>query len=72
MSPALANEIVTFTHETDKPVYKATLAAVAQARHVRPVFWNASRGPSSTPKSLPRSRARRWKPPPADSSAPGS
>ena len=38
MSPALANEIVTFTHETDKPVYKATLAAVAQARHVRPVF----------------------------------
>ena len=38
MSPALANEIVTFTHETDKPVYKATLTAVAQARHVRPVF----------------------------------
>jgi hypothetical protein len=38
MSPVLANEIVTFTHETDKPVYKATLAAVAQARHVRPVF----------------------------------
>jgi len=38
MSPALANEIVAFTHETDKPVYKATLAAVAQARHVRPVF----------------------------------
>ena len=38
MSPALAAEIVTFTHETDKPVYKATLAAVAQARHVRPVF----------------------------------
>ena len=38
MSPALANEIVTFTHETDKPVYKATLAAVAQTRHVRPVF----------------------------------
>ena len=38
MSPALANEIVAFTHETDKPVYKATLAAVAQSRHVRPVF----------------------------------
>ena len=38
MSPSLADEIVTFTHETDKPVYKATLAAVAQARHVRPVF----------------------------------
>ena len=38
MSPALATEIVAFTHESDKPVYKATLAAVAQARHVRPVF----------------------------------
>jgi hypothetical protein len=38
MSPALAGEIVAFTHESDKPVYKATLAAVAQARHVRPVF----------------------------------
>ena len=38
MSPALANEIIAFTHESDKPTYKATLAAVAQARHVRPVF----------------------------------
>ena len=38
MSPALAGDIVAFTHESDKPVYKATLAAVAQARHVRPVF----------------------------------
>jgi hypothetical protein len=38
MSPALANEIVAFAHESDKPAYKATLAAVAQARHVRPVF----------------------------------
>jgi hypothetical protein len=38
MSPALAGEIIAFTHESDKPVYKATLAAVAQARHVRPVF----------------------------------
>ena len=38
MSPALANEIVTFIHETDKPVYRATLNAIAQARHVRPVF----------------------------------
>ena len=38
MSPALAGEIVAFTHESDKPAYKATLAAVAQARHVRPVF----------------------------------
>jgi hypothetical protein len=38
MSPALANEIIAFTHESDKPTYKATMAAVAQARHVRPVF----------------------------------
>lgn len=38
MSPTLATEIVAFTHESDKPVFKATLAAVAQARHVRPVF----------------------------------
>jgi hypothetical protein len=38
MSPALANEILGFTFESDKPAYKATLAAVAQAKHVRPVF----------------------------------
>jgi hypothetical protein len=38
MTPNLANEILTFVHESDKPAYKTTLAAVAQARHVRPVF----------------------------------
>lgn len=38
MSPTLANDILGFTFETDKPAYKATLAAVAQAKHVRPVF----------------------------------
>jgi hypothetical protein len=38
MSPALAGEIVNYTYESDKPTYKATLGAVAQARHVRPVF----------------------------------
>jgi len=38
MSAALANEMLDFTHESDKPAYKAALAAVAQARHVRPVF----------------------------------
>lgn len=38
MSPGLARDIVAFAHESDKPTYKATLAAVAQARHVRPVF----------------------------------
>jgi hypothetical protein len=38
MSPALANEILSFTFESDKPAYKATVAAVAQAKHVRPIF----------------------------------
>jgi hypothetical protein len=38
MSPGLADDILNFTHETDKPVYKAALNAIAQARHVRPVF----------------------------------
>lgn len=38
MSPALAGEILSFAFESEKPTYKATLAAVAQARHLRPVF----------------------------------
>ena len=38
MSPSLALEILTFTHENDKAVYRTTLAAVAEARKVRPVF----------------------------------
>lgn len=38
MSPALANEIITFVHESDKPTYRATLNAVAEARKLRPVF----------------------------------
>lgn len=38
MSPALATDILQFTFDSDKPAYKATLAAVAQAKHVRPVF----------------------------------
>ena len=38
MSPALANDILGFTFESDKPAYKATLAAVAQVKHLRPVF----------------------------------
>ena len=35
----LADDILNFTHETDKPVYKAALNAIAQVRHVRPVFF---------------------------------
>ncbi len=38
MSPALANDILSFIFESDKPAYKAALAAVAEAKHVRPVF----------------------------------
>jgi len=38
MSPGLANDIVAFAFDADKPTYRATLTAVAQARHLRPVF----------------------------------
>src|SRR5262249_10576671 len=38
MSPALATEILTFAFDSEKPTYRATLAAVAEARHLRPVF----------------------------------
>ena len=38
MSPGLAGDILNFIHESDKPTYKAALNAIAQARHVRPVF----------------------------------
>jgi pantothenate synthetase len=38
MSPAMANEILNFTFESDKPTYKAVLNGIAEARKVRPVF----------------------------------
>src|SRR2546423_13515424 len=38
MSPPLALEILTYTYESDKPLYRATLNAVAEARKLRPVF----------------------------------
>jgi hypothetical protein len=38
MSPTLATEILQYAQEADKPLYKATLSAVAEARKVRPVF----------------------------------
>jgi hypothetical protein len=38
MSPALALEILTYIHDADKPLYRATLAAIADARKLRPVF----------------------------------
>jgi hypothetical protein len=38
MSPALAQDILTYVYEADKPLYRATLNAVAEARKLRPVF----------------------------------
>jgi len=38
MSPALATEIIEYLFATDKPSYRATLSAVAEARKLRPVF----------------------------------
>jgi hypothetical protein len=38
MSPALATDILTAAFENDKPLYRATLSAVAEARKLRPVF----------------------------------
>ncbi len=38
MSPGLANEILMYAFESDKPLYRTVLAAVAEARHVRPVY----------------------------------
>src|SRR5215470_2709299 len=38
MSPARWSAILTYTHESDKPLYRATLKAVAEARKLRPVF----------------------------------
>ena len=38
MSPKLGLEIVTYTLESDKALYRTLLAAVAEARKVRPVF----------------------------------
>ncbi|PYJ07265.1 MAG: hypothetical protein DME25_04260 [Verrucomicrobia bacterium] len=38
MSQALALEILSYAYESDKPLYHATLTAVAEARKLRPVF----------------------------------
>ena len=38
MPPELAAAILEFTFAEEKPLYRATLAAVAEARKVRPVF----------------------------------
>jgi hypothetical protein len=38
MSPNLALEILNYAYESDKPLYRIVLAAVAEARKLRPVF----------------------------------
>jgi hypothetical protein len=38
MSPALANDILNYAFESDKPTYKAVMNGIADARKVRPVF----------------------------------
>ena len=38
MSPTLALEILNYAYESDKPLYRAALAAVAEAKKLRPVF----------------------------------
>jgi hypothetical protein len=38
MSAPLALDILSYTYENDKPLYRATLSAVAEARKLRPVF----------------------------------
>jgi hypothetical protein len=38
MSPSLASEILAYAFESDKPLYKTTMQAVAEARKLRPVY----------------------------------
>ena len=38
MSPELSRSIIDFTAENDRDLYRATLASVAEAKKVRPVF----------------------------------
>jgi len=38
MSPELAMQILTYAYDSDKPLYRVTLGAVAEARKLRPVF----------------------------------
>ncbi len=39
MSPGLALEILNYAFESDKPLYRTTMAAVAEARKLRPVYF---------------------------------
>jgi hypothetical protein len=42
MSPALATRIIEFTHDDNKPLYRTVLGTVAQARNMRPAFFERS------------------------------
>jgi len=66
MSPALANDILNFAYESDKPVYKATMNGVATALRVRPFIWSASRARNGTFRWLKSCRVRVLTPFPAD------
>jgi hypothetical protein len=46
MSPALAVRIIEFTHDNNKELYRSAVAAVAEARKLRPAFLE--RTPRST------------------------
>lgn len=38
MSPGLAQQIIQSVHDTDRDLYRGTMAAVAEARKLRPIF----------------------------------
>ena len=38
VTPSLAQEVIEYAFASDKPLYRAVLAAVADANRVRPVF----------------------------------
>jgi hypothetical protein len=39
MSPAMANDILDFAYENDRDLYKLTVNAVADAKKLRPIFY---------------------------------
>jgi len=46
MSPALAVRIIEFSHEGNKDLYRTVLATVAQARKLRPAFFERTPRPA--------------------------
>jgi len=66
MSPALANDILNFAYESDKPVYKATMNGVATALRVRPVYLERQPRAQRHVSMLKSCRVRVLTPFPAD------